>query len=324
MKPTVFLLFASWVLYGLGASASEDYTAYHQRIGEAEELIARAEFAQALAIYDQLFADYAFVFRRDCQVAAQLALYTGHSQQVLRYLRRGVAQGWELKSIRKNTYLKQHLEPGTWQLLSAEYDSLRALYERRINVDMRTQVHSMFKKDQWKALGALLRFSAKARDRYAERKFAPHSEKQLAQLIPLILNGGYPGERLIGNSSWAAVILSHHNSISDAYVQQDSLYKYLQPSLRQALRQGYLSPYEYGSIDNWYRVVVSGHQTKAYGILEAGMTPAEVQEANRLRAEIGLRSIQTHNQLLQVQRQTGMDFYLPSHFGTSGEIKVDG
>ena len=235
-----------------------------------------------------------------------------------------MAQGWELKSIRKNTYLKQHLEPGTWQLLSAEYDSLRALHERRINPAVRDQVHRMFNKDQWKALGALLRFSAKARDRYAERKFAPHSEKQLAQLIPLILQGGYPGERLIGNGSWAAVILSHHNSISDAYVQKDSLYRYLQPSLRQSLRQGYLSPYEYGTMDNWYRVIRSGHQTKAYGFLESVLTAAEVQEANRLRSEIGFRTIQTHNRLLHVQQQTGMDFYLPSHFGTSGEIKVDG
>ena len=82
MKVTFLILITLWVPCALKAAtrgATEDYTTYHQRIAEAEELIAQEDFAQALSIYDQLFTDYAFVFRRDCQVAAQLALFTGHS-----------------------------------------------------------------------------------------------------------------------------------------------------------------------------------------------------------------------------------------------------
>ena len=80
----------------------------------------------------------------------------------------------------------------------------------------------MLSKNQWKAFGVLLRFIEKGEQRYAHKKFAPHSERQMEDY-------GYPGDRLVGNGFWMSVILSHHNSISKEYLIQDTPYPSVKP-----------------------------------------------------------------------------------------------
>ena len=103
-------------------------------------------------------------------------------------------------SINKNKDLKPLKEQVEWAKVIAKYDSLRKIYSSRLNFRLKEQVHEMFKKDQKKALGALFRIGQKAQDRYAENKFAPHSEEQLRLLDSILDQHGYPGEQLIGNS----------------------------------------------------------------------------------------------------------------------------
>ena len=78
-------------------------------------------------------------------------------------------------------------------------------------------------------MGALFRIGSKSQDNYAENKFAPHSEQQISELRDILLEIGYPGEKLIGNDYWVSTILSHHNSISQAYNKKDRLYPELKP-----------------------------------------------------------------------------------------------
>ena len=180
----------------------------------------------------------------------------------------------------------------------------------------------MFKKDQRKALGAFIRIGDKSRDRYAEKKFAPHSESQLQQLKTILDQKGYPGEKLIGNSLWASVILSHHNSISLAYNSKDTLYTGLKPQLKEALSRGEMSPYELAQIEDWRTAALSGHEKTTYGYLGRISDDNDMFNVNNNRSEIGLRSVELRNQLIDVEDKLGLNLYLPKGW-QDGRILVE-
>ena len=298
----------------------QDYVSYNRAIAQAQALVSNKQFQEALAIYQQVITTYSYVFLREYQAATQLALYMNRDSEALNYLKQGISNGWTWKSIRKNRILNRLSNSAEWHQLKKQYPTLRKSYLHRVNSDLRNQVQSMFRKDQRKALGALFTFSPSKQDRYAEKRFAPHSEKQMARLTQMINTHGFPSEQLIGNSYWATVIVSHHNSVSQRFVLQDTLYPAIRPRLMKALEVGQLSPYELATIEDWYVAVKSGRSQKAYGYLDDSLTAAEADSANVLRDRIGLSRIETINRLVDIQEQTGMNFYLP--FRSSGKTRI--
>nr|WP_293833526.1 hypothetical protein [uncultured Arsenicibacter sp.] len=298
----------------------QDYRFYHQQIAGAQEAIVNRQYDQALTRYETVFSRYSFSFLRDYQVATQLALQTGQRDKAFTYLRKGIAGGWTWKSVTRNAFLKPLTADPQWKQLRDDYPALRAAYTAKLNLPVREKVRKMFGKDQRKALGALLTVGPKAQERYAIKRFAPHSQRQLAALRNIMLTVGYPGEQRIGTDLWASVILSHHNSISQAHAQQDTLYSALKPYLWQAVMSGQMSPYAYAKIDEWYVAIKSGHTGKHTAFLADKLTSQELNEANQLRQALGLSTVETINGLLDLQQQTGMKFYLPLHFFTRTRI----
>jgi len=298
-----------------------NYADYHLKTKEAEELIASENYDSALKIYDNVFTDYTFVFQRDCKIATQLALYQGKEDLAFQYLRRGVSAGWEMKQIKKNDFLKRMQGLPHWHAFENDYPRLYADFESSLNSKLRTLVRKMFSKDQKKALGALFTFGSKGQDKYAEKKFAPHSEQQMKELIQILSEFGYPGEKLIGNDFWTSTILSHHNSISEAYARQDTIYPLLKPELKKALIHGEVSPYELALIDEWYRSTLGQSSYLGYGILDPPSESTK-QKTNHLRAQLFLRSVETRNALVDIQDKTKIDFYLPGEGWIKGKIEV--
>lgn len=192
----LFYLVPTITLEGLQAKEEQDYRKYHQQITETERLICDEKFEVALNLLEQVFNYYDFVFLKDYKIAAQLAFYLDQKEKALHFIREGIAAGWELKTIKKNGFLTQHLDEPDWKVIEKLYPDLRSEYLARIDHFIREKVQTMFKNDQWKALGALLRIGDKAQQRYAIKKFAPHSEIQLTKLITILENHGYPGEKL--------------------------------------------------------------------------------------------------------------------------------
>lgn len=304
-------------------SLGQDYAQYHARINEAEEFIVHNQYKGALKIYEEVFTAYDFVFLNDYQIATQIALAAKEEEKCWKYLIAGIKSGWTLKSIKHNSYLEKLKIDPQWKLIKKEYGMWRNEYEIHLNQDARKKVKKMFSKDQWRAIGALFTFGSKGQDRYAEKKFAPNSEKQIDKLITILNDWGYPGERLIGNNFWMATILSHHNSISQAYVQQDTLYQFVKPSLLNALATGQMSPWEFAMLDGWYRTVKAGWEKADYGFLNPP-TKEEWMTVNELRKSIGLRSIETRNRLIDIEQSTGMNFYLGGRPWVEGKIEIKG
>ena len=314
-----FLCF--FLVPALLAHDGNDYRLYHRTVAEAETAIANRDFAAALALYQRVFDRYDFVFRRDYQVATQLAWQLGRTDEAFLLLRKGIASGWTKKSIRKTKFLKPMQQRAEWQLIRQQYDSLWRIGQSRIDAETRDMVQALFRQDQRKALGALFRFGEKAKSRYILRKFTPQSERHMATLNQIIQTKGYPGERLIGNNFWTQTMLSHHNSMTAAYTRTDTFYPQLKPFLLRAIGTGQMAPSEFAMIDNWAISVGSDRQDRSYGYLNA-LTPADVVRADQLRSEIGLRSVAVRNGLVAVQQQTGMNFFLPGRPQLTGKIVV--
>jgi hypothetical protein len=307
---------------GIRATEKQNYTIYHHQITRAEKLITEERFNEALQVYETVIRSYEFIFLRDYQVACQLALMKGKVKESFGWMREGMKAGWKMKSIRKSNFLKKLKEYPEWKNIRDQYDSLHGIYLKRIDHHVRNEVNTMFRKDQRKALAALFKLSDKAQIRYGEKRFAPHSEQQFGKLIEIMNNMGYPGERMIGNEMWMNVILSHHNSISEQYNQEDTLYTYLKPRLQEALKTGYMSPYSYAIIEDWYLSVKSGHQESSYGYVGEIHNSDELINADRLRKELGIRSIEIRNRLIEIGKKTGMDFDLTGGLYLSDEKKL--
>lgn len=303
----------------ISAPAQNDYFQYHKQLTEAERLICEDKFEDALEIYGQVFRSYDFIFCRDYKVAAQVALYLGDKDRAFGYIQKGIAAGWGKKALRKNKFLKPLQDDPGWKIIDQAYDSLHAQYVSKMDQKTRAEVHKMFKKDQRKALGALLRIGDKAQERYAIKVFAPHSEIHMAQLIQILDNFGYPGEQLIGNDFWMSTIISHHNSTTREYVQNDTIYDFIKPKLIQAIQAGQISPYEFAMMDDWQIAVASDRTEPGYGFLN-NPRQSTLMTTNKLRTSIGLRTIELRNKLVEVEKRTGINFYLPDW--VQGEIDV--
>lgn len=287
-----------------------NYEHYHQQIIAAEHHLAAQEFEKALQIYDGLFESYHFIFLKEYQIAAQLAIQTNDSVKTQKYIKKGIQSGWTLQSIRKNKLVKNNLSQKEWLFLKKNYSAFRKSYESKLNQTLKKQAHQLFKRDQKKALGALFTFSSNGQDRYAENKFAPHSEKQLAAIKTILESQGYPGEQLIGNTWWVSTVLSHHNSISTQYNKKDTLYPVIKPLLHRAFQKGQISPYEMALIDDWYLTVKYNRQQTGYGIINPPSSPETIKETNQLRKKIYFRPIELRTQLKTIETQSGMNFYL--------------
>ena len=85
------------------------------------------------------------------------------------------------------------------------------------------------------------------------------------RIIEIVDDHGCPGEALVGNSLWLWGMLSHHNSISQKYAEQDSLYPSLRPKLLEGIQSGEMSPYDFAIIDEWYILVKFQRKEIAFG-----------------------------------------------------------
>ncbi|QNR23847.1 hypothetical protein [Croceimicrobium hydrocarbonivorans] len=298
-----------------------DYRIYHARIIEAEELISQENYQAALTQYEDLFADYDFIFLRDYKIAAQISFLIGDKEKGLLYLKKAIANGWEWTEFKEHKFLNQHLLAADWKSIEDQYEDLRSQFLNRIDVSLRARVQAMFEKDQELAYEAYIIEDEQEQEKFIAENFPRHSEVQLAKLLEILETKGYPGEYLIGNDFWVSTILSHHNSQGLEYVKTDSLFDFIKPKLKQYLKLGYISPYEMALPEDWKGTILSEGEDSPYGYLVPPKR-SNISRINKARNAIGLGSVELRNKLIAIEAKTGISLYLPDW--VEGKIEIKG
>ena len=300
---------------------SVDYADYHKEVIRCEELISENKISQAREVLKTLFSEFDFVFLREYQVATELSVYDGDHDSAFELLRSGILHGWTIKQMKKSKNLRPLRKDARWDRLAADYDSLRDIYMSQLNLPLRKEAHKMLKKDQKIALRAFLKISEKKRIKFALKKFKPYSEGVLIRLNKMLNEYGYPGEKLIGNSWWTSVNLSHHNSFDREYTLNDTLYLNLRPQLYRALERGQLHPKEFAIIEDWRNAAIHQHQSSLFGFLGKIPDESTLMAVNQNREKLGVRSIELRNKLLDIEKETGLNLYIPKGW-QKGKITV--
>lgn len=305
MKRILLLLI---VIPVLGSAQSNSYLDYHKEIIKAEKHIVNREFKESLKIYRNLADNYEFVFLRDIKVAAQLSGYVNDVENLYYFLENGMRKGWTLKKIKTHDHLRKYKSASRWKTLKGNQENYKKEFYESINADLRKEVRKMFVKDQKRALRVALTPIKTWRERYTNRRFVPNNKIQVRRINRIIDDFGYPGERIIGDKSWATVIISHN--------EHDTIYNRLRPKLYKALERGELAPVDLAIIETWRLVVDTNRQDKGFLIWSGEVTLEEATHADSLRNTIGLRNIQLNNDLIETEKELEMKFYLsPFHGG---------
>ncbi len=312
-------LFLPLLFCFLYAQKSTDYSKYHKAVLIVEELIIEADFREALGQMEEISNSYEFVFLRDYKIATQLALYLKDYESAFKYLKLGISDGWTLKEIKKNKFMKPLTLMKEWSGVEDDYETLRTEYNKRIDDGLRREVREMYKKDQKFAVKHLFKIGQIAKERHGSEKGEPHTRRQIAKLNGIMESKGYPSEKIIGESQWMTIILAHHNSLSKDFVVNDTLYPALRPKLLKAISIGEMNPYDFAFIEDWKIAVKSDRQDIGYGYLDLP-TKEELSKTNELRRNLNIRSIETRNGLVDIQEKTGMNFYLAGKPWVEGKI----
>lgn len=292
----------------LCSGQTKNYLNYHKEIIKAEEFIVRRQFNESLAIYRMLADKYEHVFRRDIKVAAQLSAYLNDTDNLFRFLEKGMKSGWTLKEIMKIKPLKKFKNDNRWKKLKANQYQFRKGFENSINLQLRTEIKKMFNEDQKRAIRAALTPTKKWREQYTNRKFVPNNREQVRRINQIIDQLGYPGEKTIGDNSWVTVIISHN--------EHDTIYNELRPKLYAAFERGELSAIDLAIIETWRIVVDTDRKDKGFIIWNETINKSDAMKADSLRQSIGLRSIELNNNLIHAEKELKMKFFLsPFHGG---------
>lgn len=285
-----------------------DYRPYHTLVLSIEKDIAARAFSTALDKYSQLFQQYDFIFLRDIQMAAQLAAHERDTVRLFHLLEKGMTRGWEWKTIRKNTIFKSYGADPRWASLSKRRSQLEEAFQNSINLPVREEVKRMLVRDQLRAIKVALTPVKRWREWHTNNRFVPHNRAMVRRINEIIDESGYPGEMLIGDRSWATVIISHN--------EHDSIYyQSLRPKLLKALDHGQLAPIDFAQLETWRRGVDSQWKEQAFVIFEQTVTSEQAATADQLRAAINLRSIELNNKLIALEQELHMDFHLSPYHG---------
>jgi hypothetical protein len=302
------LLLLLLILPFIALAQRYSYLDYHTQIVKAEQHIVNRQFNESLDIYLRLSEKYEHIFLRDIKVAAQLSAYTNDAKKLFFFLDKGLRKGWSLKDIRKHSHINKFKSGKQWRTLEDNEENYEKRFNESINLHLRREMKEMFIEDQKRALRVALTPGRKWRDRYTNKKFVPNNRRQVRSISEIIDQHGYPGEKIIGDKSWATVIISHN--------EHDTIYKELRPKLYKAFDRGELSAIDLAIIETWRVTVESNRKDRGFLIWNDEVSKDQAMRADSLRTTIGLRNVELNNKLIAMEKELKMNFYLsPFHGG---------
>jgi len=244
------------ITYSIQSSA-QNYAAYYTGINKAKKSIIENNLESGVNYYHETFENFEFVFARDCFNALEVSSNLKDFEMMDYFLKRCLIQGVEFDYLQRNTLLNEYKKTRFWEPILLIKDSLKSIYTKNVNWEIRTEINKMFTEDQRiRDLADKNRFNVFS-IRKLNKEFKEIDHKLVLRLIEITKQYGFPGERLIGidNSSMhpkvytnrltagmPIVIFIHHFS------QPNPTYN---PLLIQEIQSGYLSNEHYAIISDF-------------------------------------------------------------------------
>lgn len=250
----IYLLFYGLFCY-LNVSG-QDYIEYHQKIKKAEQAILDSNYISAVGIYDSVFKEFSFVFAKNCYTATQTAIVANQYDKAFLFIERCFLQGLKIDIVDDDSILVQLKSHQQWKCTVLKYDSLREIYEKKINWDLRNCINELYDLDQkWRDKHELNPGNNIWRPSIWKKWKNVTKDIVENKLLPMIIENGFPGEQLIGvDEKWM-----HHKKTKDSkgsnFTFTILIHYYSTPRksnintlLMEEIKKGNISPEHYASI----------------------------------------------------------------------------
>lgn len=268
----------------------------------------------AILRLDSIYAAYDFIYGKHCIKALQITALKADTIRAGIWLKQAFLQGVPLWILRRNHLTAKVLTyPSTVQIIFA-YDSLRAVYQTRINKAVANRIDALLLKDQKKTHLVNNGFLPFRHTIYG-LLWIINNKRQFKAINKITDRFGFPGERLIGFSSWfddsltAEKFLRFDSRVfteDRAYVMLIHYYSYgdrdMDKKLKAAINTGNMRPWQYGTLND-YRYTYGNKKNKhtRYGVWSKPKeTSPEIEHA---RYEMGLNTLSVQIRNEQVERQ---------------------
>lgn len=306
MKITIIIifLFCSRLLF------SQDYADYYETINKAKLSLIEDSLEKAIDYYVETLEKFDFVFARDCFNALEVASESGDLEKVNYFLRRCLKQGIEFNLLEQNSILTDFKKTSAWEEILADKDSLRSVYTRRVNWEVRNEINEIFSQDQEiRDLADKNRFNL-FKLKKLNKQFEELDRKLVLRIVEITKVHGFPGEQLIGldeesmhpkinsrklTTGMPIVVLIHY------YSQPNKSYNHL---LIDEVKKGNLLNEHFATISDFQYTYgkENSNETLCYSMM---FTPKlDVEIIDRNREKINLLSISKTNELKRKQRIT--------------------
>lgn len=180
-----------------GSVFSQNYDSYYIKLHEAKQLILSDSSARSLQKYYQLSLDFDFMFARDVYHAIQLSAQTNDTSLAKHFILRAIQQGVPIKMIKEEQMLSNLLTEKHWSTIMIRHDSLRAVYDGKINRTIREEINSMFVEDQAIRQKYYAWYNLPIKY-FINKKWKALNQKQAQRILEITNEYGFPGEKLIG------------------------------------------------------------------------------------------------------------------------------
>jgi hypothetical protein len=317
MKRHIHFIIQLFLLFILSSNFyGQNYISYSKKINAAESFVLQAKYNEAIEIYDSVFNTYGFCFAEDYFVALQVACFTNDTSKAIDYIKRcfraGIDKEYLLndlitKKICTNGFMDEHLDT---------YDSLSFQYNNSIDKKYRGKMIELTSIDQFH----------RDKQQIAHRK---HPLRRLIwklrwkkviqeivdiELIPHILENGYPGEKVIGLRKLWMLNKYRSNAITEgtALLIFKHYYAFCKNDysdiLLKEISKGNLRPSQYAVILDFQSKFTK--QKESYYNeyhLDPDTSEKKIAEINLRRQEIGLESIEQHT--VKYKRAISVNIY---------------
>ena len=293
------------VSYTFSISYSQNYINYHKGIVYAEKNILQENYKEALFTLDSLFKRHDFVFAIDYFTAAQLATTLQQYDLAIEYLKDGASAGITKKLVEGNDILQTLSTHDAWKNYEDSYDALRDEYLAGIDWELCEKLNKLFQVDL--DMTTQLTEASNLKANFIDLKWRKQIKKNGHELLDIIQEYGFPGERLVGldecdesfnpnkeaivgrtvllNSKMAFVMLMHyyrspHDDINEVLLEE--------------VKKGNMPPSQYAVIQDYLTEGTDPKYStyKYYNQWRIQLQKKEEKAINERRTEIGLGEYQ--------------------------------